>query len=356
MTSRFNAVLGLVAAGGLVALPAGCQGGGRAAAAATADRGPGDGPLDPVERSRLREAAIDALLELTQSEDAQVRANAIEGLLVAPARLEAVLPGALADSNPGVRTVAAMAVGKAKLNEMADAVRPLAQDQSAFVKAAAIYALRSCGADVNPTPLGAMATGDPSPRVRAHAAYLLGELGDKGTSSLLREAAQLDVPRANPAELKVLSVQIAEALVKLGDREQIHTIRAALYPASPEELDATVLAAQVLGNLDDRGSAGQLQNLAAMRDPAGRPMPAEIRLAVAGALAAMGQPVSTEDAEAALAGAELSGQIQGAWVLGQIGGPAAVRALEGRLGETSERLRVAVAAGLLRAVAEGRSQ
>ena len=117
-----------------------------------------------------------------------------------------------------------------------------------------------------------------------------------------------------------------------------------------------MLAAQVLGNLDDRGSAGQLQNLAAMRDPAGRPMPAEIRLAVAGALAAMGQPVSTEDAEAALAGAELSGQIQGAWVLGQIGGPAAVRALEGRLGETSERLRVAVAAGLLRAVAEGRSQ
>jgi len=267
-----------------------------------------------------------------------------------------VLPAALADTNAGVRTVAAMAVGKARCRDLVDAVRPLVKEQSPFVKAAAIYALRSCGEAVDPTPLGAMATADPSPRVRAHAVYLLGELGDKGTSSLLREAAQLDVPRANPAELRVLSVQVAEALVKLGDTEQLHTIRAALYPSSAEGLDATVLAAQVLGNLDDRGSAGQLRSLAAMRDPAGRPMPTEVRLAVAGALGTMGVDTPTDEAEAALAGGAEPGQIQAAWALGQIGSPAAVRALESKLGETSERLRVAVATGLLRAIESDKSR
>lgn len=361
MDCRMSRILVLMAAGGLLGLPTGCRGGGgassspqRGATRASVARDPGEDTIDPVERSRLREAAIEALLELAQSEDPQVRANAIEGLLLAPARLEALLPAALADPNAGVRTVAAMAVGKTRAAALIGAVRPLAREESAIVRAAAIYAMRACGEQVDPTPLGAMVTGDPSPRVRAHAAYLLGELGDKGTSSLLREAAQLDVPRANPAEMKVLEVQIAEALVKLGDNSQLHTIRAALYPATPEELDATVLAIQVLGNLDDRGAAGQLQNLAGMRDPSGRPMPIEVRIAVAGALGRMGAEVSTNEAEASLASSdsELT-RIQGAWALGEIGGPAPVMALRENLGEPSERLRVAVATALLRALVGG---
>jgi HEAT repeat protein len=357
MGCRMSRLLVLAVAGGLAGVPAGCRGSGDgpselnvAAASTAAGSQSSGGSLDPVERSRVREAAIAVLLEMTQSDDAQVRANALEGLLAAPARLEALLPAALVDPNEGVRTVAAMAVGKAKLTGLLGAVRPLTKEDSAFVRAAAIYALRACGQDANPTLLGAMVTGDQSPRVRAHAAYLLGELGDRGTSSLLRDAARLDVPRANPAELKVLSVQIAEALVKLGDLEQLHTIRAALYPATPEELDATVLATQVLGNLDDLGSAGQLRSLAGMRDPTGRPMPIEVRIAVAGALGAMGAEVSTDEAERVFASASEPGRIQAAWALGQIGGPSAVTALESNLGEPSERLRVAIATALLRAI------
>ena len=344
----------LLTMAGLTGIPAGCQGGSGTAAEGPAQAASVGGPLDPVERSRLRESAIGTLLELTQSVDPQVRANAIEGLLDAPARLETVLPAALADSNTGVRAVAAMAVGRARLTELVDAVRPLTEDRSAFVRASAIFALRRCGEQVDPTPLGGMVTGDPSPRVRAHAAYLLGELGDKGTSAMLREAVQLDVPRANAAEMKVLSVQIAEALVKLGDDEQLHTLRAALYPASPEELDATVLAAQVLGTLKDRGSEGQLRNLAAMRDPSGRAMPVEIRLAVAGALGTMGARSDPTDAIRGLQQGPEPTQIQAAWALGEIGGAEAVTALEGLLGETRERVKVAVASGLLRA-AEGRA-
>lgn len=336
------------------AAASGCSGGGGAETSpALAEQPAGfaqSAVADPVERSRLREAAIGVLLALSASEDPQVRANAVEGLLPAPARLDAVLPAALADPNVGVRTVAAMVIGRGKIEGFVPAVRPLLADDSPYVRAAAIYALRALGEPADPTPLGSMVTGDPSSRVRAHAAFILGELGDPGTSSLLRDAATEDVARATPVELKVLQVQIAEALVKLGDAEQLHTVRAALYPSTPEELDATVLAVQVLGTQRDRASEGQLRNLALMRDPSGAPMPVEVRLAVAGALGAMG---ITEFEGAALEALELGGepqQIQAAWALGEIASPNAVGVLEERLGSGSERVRVAVASALLRAL------
>lgn len=311
-------------------------------------------PVGAVERSRLRELAIDELMQLASSEDPQVRANAIEGLILAPARLEVVLPGALADSNAGVRTVAAMAVGRAEIEGVLSAVEPLLKDESPYVRAAAIYALRKNGRETNPTPLGGMVMQDPSPRVRAHAAFLLGELGDKGTSSLLREAANEDVIRASAAEFKVLSVQIAEALVKLGDNEQLHTIRAALYPATPDELDATVLAIQVLGSLEDKAAAGQLRNLLTMQDTAGRAMPIEVRLAVVGTLGRLGEPVETGEVAWALSEGSEPQRIQAAWAFGEIAGSAAIRRLEGAMGEGSERVRVAVAAAMLKASKRGR--
>ncbi len=244
--------------------------------------------------------------------------------------------------------------GKARMGGLVEAVRPLAREESPFVKAAALFALRRCGDGANPTALGWMVTEDPSARVRAHAAYLLGELGEKGTSAMLREAAQLQVTRANAAEMKVLGVQIAEALVKLGDESQIHTIRAALYPATAEELDATVLAAQVLGGLQDRASEGQLRNLASMQDPAGRSMPLEVRLAVVGALGSMGASAPIDEAVGLLgAGPEPGADPGGMEGLGQVGSAGAVAALEAALaagpGATPERVRVATASGLLRA-------
>ncbi|HZW09093.1 MAG TPA: HEAT repeat domain-containing protein, partial [Phycisphaerales bacterium] len=258
--------------------------------------------------------------------------------------------------NAGVRTVGAMAVGKAEIRSMTGAVSPLLNDESPFVRAAAIYALRACGESVDPTPLGAMVTRDPSPRVRAHAAYVIGELGDKGSTALLRDAANQSVARASAVEMKVLQVQIAEALVKLDDEEQLHTLRAALFPSTPEELDATVLAVQVLGAQKDRPSEGQLRNLVATRDPFGNPMPLEVRLAAAGALGSMGvadyEPVAAE----ALGATGEPQRIQAAWALGEIATPTAVRRLEGQLSDPSERVRVAVAASLLRAVEPSRSR
>jgi len=303
-----------------------------------------------IQRSELRESAIQTLLLLTTSEDAQVRANAIEGLLPAPARLETVLGAFLTDENLGVRSVAAVTAGKLKLTSLIPALKPLVRDPSPFVRGAAVYALRACGEPINPTPLGTMVISDPSPRVRAQAAFLLGELADKGTVAMLRDAARVDLPRAQVVEKKVLTVQIAEALVKLGDEKQLHTIRAALYPSSPGELEATVLAIQVLGELHDKGSIGQLRNLAVERGPKGHAMPIEVRLAVAGVLGGMGDPEYISIPLKVLGRGTEPQQVQAVWALGQIATPQAVRELKGLLGTDDPRLRVAVASSLLHAV------
>ena len=55
-----------------------------------------------------------------------------------------------------------------------------------------------------------------------------------------------------------MELQIAQARVRLGDEEAIHSIRAALFPARSEDLEATALAAQLTGELNDRASAREL--------------------------------------------------------------------------------------------------
>ena len=303
-----------------------------------------------IERSSLRERAISELLALASSSEAQVRANALEGLLPASSRLEAILPAALADENEGVRAVATMVVGRARIASLADACQPLLTDPSTFVRAGAIFALRRCGHDVDPTPLGAMVTEGRTAQIRAHAAYILGELGDKGTLGLLRDAASRDVPRASVVENRVLQVQIAEAMCKLGDAEQLHTIRAAMFPATADEFDAAVLAVQTLGVLDDRASTGQLRNLAMQQDSAGAMQPIEMRLAIAGALGRLGsgelESVAIETSRAE----DWRVRVQSAWALGEIGTGTALRRLEEMLAEPEEFVRVSAAAGVLRAL------
>ena len=100
----------------------------------------------------------------------------------------------------------------------------------------------------------------------------------------------MSVPRASDTEIKLMQLQVSEALVKLGDDENVQSIRAALYPSRPEELEATALAVQILGQVRDKGSSGAMIHLAETKDAAGRPLPAEIRLGIAAALAKLGSP------------------------------------------------------------------
>lgn len=305
----------------------------------------------PVVRSALREQAIETILAGARSVDPSIRANAAEAALLAPARLDSIVAAALKDDNLGVRAVGAVAVGKAKLKPLAPALWPLLSDSSPYVSSAAIFGLRRCGEEVDPTPLSNILHHDPSTKVRSHAAYLLGELGDRSAVPMLRAAAKKPMPRASDTDRRLMELQIAEALVKLGDEQQIMAIRAALYPSSVEALEATALAVQIIGSLKDQGAADQLIYLSAKTDEAGNLMPAEIRLGIAGSLALIGNRRGDFIAQEYWNHDNPVLRAQAAYVFGAIATTESLGYLKWYITtDPSEQVRLAAAAGVLRSI------
>ncbi len=371
-TSSRRVVRGLAVV--MLCAPLGCGGSGQAAAPGkTAQASPADpkapapgGDRAPAAKltpnkdytnalvvSDLRERAIETLLACGRSRDASVRANATEAALQAPARLEPLIAASLKDDNLGVRSVGAVIVGKAGARSLAPAVRPLLNDPSPFVRSSAIFGLRKCGEEVDPTPLSSFLLNDPSPKVRSHAAYLLGELGESSAAPMIRTAVKSPMPRASEADLRLMQLQFAEALVKLGEEGQIESIRAALYPSRPEELEATALAVQIIGGLKDQRSVNQLIYLSAKIDKSKNPMPAEIRLGVASALAQMGNRRGNFIAEEFWSDPNPVLRAQAASVFGVTAQPDSLVYLDALVTDPSEQVRVAAAASMLKALGTG---
>lgn len=302
---------------------------------------------DPVvERSRLREEAISILIEAAASDNAMLRGNSLEALSPAVGRLRAPLAAGLVDQNPGVRAIALVVAGREGFGELAPAVRPLLQDASPLVRASALYALRAMGEEIDLTPLGSLLLETRTPGVRAHAAYLLGELGDASALPLLRQALHDDVPGASEQEMKLVWLQIAEAMVKLGDRERLEGIRAALYPATPGEYELAVLATQILGRLGDRASMTQLIKLSEHKQN-GMLMPPELRLAIADAVARMGRNDGGFIAESFLTDPDALRRSQAALVLGQTAREQDLATLGGLLDDPNPLVRTAAAGSIL---------
>ena len=236
--------------------------------------------------TQLRQTAIDQLMSMTADDAPEIRANAIEALSTIKAQVEPIVAIALTDPNPGVRSVATMVAGREYLISLAPSIRALLTDSSPFVRASAMYTLDSFGEDIDISELSVLLLEDKNPRVRAHAAFILGELGEASAIPLLENALRQPVPNASSIEKKLYRLQLAEALIKLGNEQSIDAIRAALYPSRPDELEATALAVQIIGQVRDETSIDQLIYLS---DPnSDTPMPAEVRLGVAQALARMG--------------------------------------------------------------------
>ncbi|TVQ30901.1 MAG: HEAT repeat domain-containing protein [Phycisphaeraceae bacterium] len=273
--------------------------------------------IDPLKRSELRERAFEMLLDAAASNDPLLRANAIEALQIAPGRVEPLVRSALHDDNIGVRYAAAMTVGKLQLHESAPFVEPLLNDPDRRVRAGAIFALHQTTGKVDPSPLAAMLE-DRDPQIRALGAFVLGEMGDASAIPMLREAAKARVATAPLSQTRLMRLQIAEALVKLGDLDALETIRAALYPSRPEDLEATALAVQIIGQVGDRRSIDQLIYLTAMRGE--DRMPAEVRLAAASSLAQLGLPQGAFIAREFLDNTLPALRAQAAYVLGETGG------------------------------------
>lgn len=301
----------------------------------------------PIQVSQLRERSLATIEAAARDKSAEVRTNAMEAAGAAPSRLWNVIGVGLKDENPAVRAVATIMVGKHQIRELAAATRPLRDDRSPYVRAAAIFAGARCGEQVDPSPLASMVLEDPSPRLRSHAAFLLGEMGDKSAAGLLRQAARSPLNKASPAERTLFDLQVAEALVKLGDDDSLQPLRAALYPSRPEDLEGTALAVQILGNLRDRTSADQLIYLSAFRDPSGQYMPAEVRIAVATSLARIGLKNGSFIADQYWTSQTPAVRAQAAFAYGYIGGVSSMAKLDILLEDPDPRVRIAAAAGVL---------
>ena len=230
------------------------------------------------------ERAITVLLDATESEWPLLRANALEMLAVRPDLLRPRTAEGLADDNRGVRFVAAMTCGEVQFDSMDALLEPLLEDPSDSVRAAAIYALSRCGQSVSPAPLAGFVSSN-DPEVRANAIVVLGLLGDPSARPLIRSMLGQGMTLVDPTRIRLVDLQGAAALVRLGDSQEIEPIRAALF-APTEQAELTGLAIQLLGQLGDEGARQMLVRL--VEAPSRESRPPEIRLAAAQAIAVLG--------------------------------------------------------------------
>lgn len=337
----------LIAASELL-LSVGCSSAGSSASGAPLPGG--DTRREPVVRdasaqATIRQRAVDLLRKEAIGPDSLLRANAIEGLQPRPELAEPLVRAGLHDENLAVRFVAAMTVGKLKLKDSVVFAESLLHDESRIIQAAAMYAIRQNGGSADPTLLARMLESSNTTE-RAQAAYILGELDDPSAIALLRSAARRSFPLSSPIEDRLVRLQIAEALVKLGDLDAIETIRASLYPSRPEDLEATALAVQIIGNVNDRRSIDQLIFMTAR--PGQDRMPAEIRLAAALSLARLGNRNGAFIADDYWQELNPAIRSQAAFVYGATDDPGNLAKLDQLMDDPSGIVRVAAAAATLR--------
>lgn len=303
--------------------------------------------IDPVATSQIRERALLILTEAARSNSAEQRANAVEALQYVPSRLAAVLPVLLADTNPGVRAIAAKVAGRTRQTQVVTQLQTMTSDPVSFVRAAAIYALVRCGQPADQTPLAQMLFSQ-EPSVRAEAAFLIGELGNRSALQMIKEAAARGMPRVDPVVARKVQLQLAEAMCKLGEDTAVQEIRAALYPGSEKEYENAALAAQILGQIGDRPSADQLIYITAFQENGKQKLPAELRLAAASALAKLGNDrgsfIADEYANNALAPL----RAQSAFVYGETGRRANLAKLGPLLNDKETLVRISAAAAVLK--------
>lgn len=246
---------------------------------------------DAAEQARLRDAAVDHLRSMTKDEYALYRANAIEALQAEPALGEAAAREGLLDPNLGVRFVSAMAIGQQRYAAAAPLAHALLRDESESVQVAAIFALLRNGIHADPSLLGRLLR-SPDPRVAGNAALVLGELGDPSAVAMLHDAIEYNSIQATHQQNRLVQLQMAEAMAKLGDETAIGRIRAQLYSRRPEEGELTALAASILGPLGAISTVQDLRGIVGMwrqyRNSA------EVRLAALASLAQLGDPLPIE--------------------------------------------------------------
>lgn len=294
----------------------------------------------PIDRSK---AIVEVAVEST---NALERAYAFEAMQSAPDLLLRYGGQGVVDENRGVRFVATMAIGRTGLGRLASVLQPGLLDDSDSVRAATIFALRSLGEGVDPSPLAMMVESD-DPEVRGNATMVLGMLGNPSAVPLIQSSLGKGMRLRNPMRVRITELQAAEALVELGREEDVEPIRAALF-APVEQGEITVLACDMLGRLKDEQARPMLMRL--LLADGNQRRPPEIRVAAAGAIFQLPPPFEPGLEKVLLdqVGAEdprLRTQV--ATALRHAPGGASEKALDRLLADTDPLVRIAAAGALL---------
>ncbi|HIA72341.1 MAG TPA: HEAT repeat domain-containing protein [Phycisphaerales bacterium] len=233
-----------------------------------------------VDGNTVKQSALSLLLDKTESNNPRFRANAIEALRYAPNEpLERVLRFALGDDNRGVRFVAAMMIGEKKLCSLSILLEPLLLDESESVQAAALYSLYRCGSKVDLNLLARMLQSG-NPELQGNAAMVLGMMGNTSAVQMIRDALKVPQDLITPIRRRLINLQMAEALILLGERNELEVVRAAIF-SSAQEAEVTALACQIAGRLGDVEVVSTLESIT--MSP--KRYPDEIRLVAATSLA-----------------------------------------------------------------------
>lgn len=286
--------------------------------------------------------AVQTLLEAVRSDQPLLRMNAIEAAKAMPDRAQPMVQLALDDPNPAVRFAALVTAGRLQLEGVGRRAQLMSTDtdQPDYVQAAAIFTAHRCGLDADLGRLAEMLF-HPDLRQRSNAALLFGLSEDPAAVPVLVDAAQDPMWRAEPLQRELVRIQIAEALLNLGEEESIKALRGAAYS---NEDEVRVLAVLMIGRAGDRSMRGNLINFLA-KDPI------ELRLAAAEALARFdsseGLPVMLEAVDTD----RPTVRAQAAFALGQLADdPQAEAALVGLLDDPEPAVRIAAAAAILEEV------
>ncbi len=295
------------------------------------------------------ELALDILVAASSSQEAIYRAHALEGLQPSQAALETATFRLLADPNPGVRFAAAVTVGRNRFAQCAQVIEPLTLDPNLSVRAAALYALVRLGRVVDLSPLAQLMLSE-DPDVRSNAFFVLGELRNPSAIPLVETAVGRPLIGADRTRARIVDLQAAEAMAKMGDYRQFDPIRAALFAPS-DQSEIVALACQMVGEINDRGARGHLIGIWNGKEQLQKPL--EIRLIVGTALIRIGEP-NVEPilllCETAIKDPSPSVRAQASATLGWVGGPRALALLAPALADPVPIVRLTAAAGYLRAM------
>ena len=294
------------------------------------------------------ELALSILIAASSSEEPLYRAHALEGLQPSPSSLEPAAFRLLADPNPGVRFAAAVTVGRNRFVQCAAAIEPLTLDPNLSVRAAALYALVRLGALVDLSPLAQFTMSDDAD-VRSNAFFVLGELGNPSAIPLVESAVGRPLIGADRTRARIVDLQAAESMAKMGDFRQYDPIRAALFAPS-DQLEIVALACQMVGEVNDRGARGHLIGIWNGKEQLQKPI--EIRLIVGTALIRIGEPNLEpvfQLCESAIRDPSPSVRAQAAATLGWAGGSRATALLAPALADPVPIVRLTAAAAFLRA-------